>query len=78
MNLDELLPYLAGVAAIPVINFAKNRLNLSGRPVFILSVVVSDALGIGAVAFFGENGFDLARDFTAAFAAATVIYKLLP
>ena len=77
MNLTDALPFLAGAVAIPIVNYAKSNLNLSGKPALILSVGVSAALGIGAVAFFGENGFDLLRDGTAAFAAATVIYKLL-
>ncbi len=77
MNLDAALPYLAGAVAIPIINFAKNQLNLSGKVVVFLSVGLSAAIGIGAVAFFGENGFDLLRDGSAAFAAATIIYKLL-
>lgn len=77
MDFETLLPYLAGVIAVPIVQFAKANLNLSGKPVVVLSIVVSAALGVGAVAF-ASDGFDLLRDGTAAFAAATAIYKLIP
>ena len=76
MDLEAFLPYIAGAVAIPVINFAKEKLNLAGRWVIALSVVLSAALAYVAVVLFGD-GFNLEEDLTKAFAAATIIYKLL-
>jgi len=76
MDFDTVLPYLAGIVGIPIINLAKGRLNLPTKGVVVLSVVVSAALAVGAVAFFSD-GFDVLADGAKAFAAATIIYKLL-
>lgn len=76
MVLEDLLPYLAGIVGVPIINFAKDKVDLPPRGIVVLSVVISAALGIGAVAFFGD-GFDVLADGAKAFAAATFIYKLL-
>ena len=76
MDFESALPYLAGAVAIPIINFVKGRLNIPAKGVVILSAVLAGALGVAAVAFFGE-GFDVLSDGARAFAAATVIYKLL-
>lgn len=77
MSLEEALPYLAGGLAIPVLHWVKGALNISGKVVVVLAVIISGALAFGAIWFFGE-GFDLMADGAKAFAAATVIYKLLP
>ncbi len=77
MTLEIALPYLAGALAVPAIQWLKKTFSISGKPVVVLSMVVSGVLAFGAIAFFGE-GFDWLADGANAFAAATVIYKLLP
>lgn len=78
LSFEALAPYLAGLVGIPVINFVKNQFGWEGRPVVILAAVVSVALAVGAMAISGElSGFDLLADGAKAFAAASLIYKLL-
>lgn len=76
MDLDAALPYLAGAIAIPIVNWAKNQLGWTGKPVVLLSVALSGVLAFVAMTAAGGS-FDLATDLPQAFAAATVIYKLL-
>ena len=79
MNLEVLLPWIAGALIIPVINFVKSRLNLSGKAAVYLALVVSVA-GAAAALFVrgGFTGEDLLANLTIVFTTATALYKLLP
>ena len=79
MSLEVLIPWIAGFVALPVINFVKSRLNLSGKAAVYLALAVSVAGA--AVALFVSGGFtgeDLLANLTIVFTTATALYKLLP
>jgi len=79
MTLEILLPYLAGVVALPIINILKARFALGGDAAVLLSFFVSLALAAAAIALTGGfGGEDLMADVAKVFAVATIAYKLLP
>jgi hypothetical protein len=79
MTLEILLPYLAGLLGVPVVNFIKVRFGLAGSASVYLSLGVSVALALGALALTGGfTGADLPANIAIAFAVAQAAYKLLP
>lgn len=78
LSLEALAPYLAGLIGVPVVSWAKNQFGWEGKPVVILAAVISVVLAVVAMAASGElSGVDLLEDGAKAFAAATLIYKLI-
>ncbi|KAA3644784.1 MAG: hypothetical protein DWQ07_15370 [Chloroflexi bacterium] len=80
--LAELLPYLVGVIGVPVINWLKAQLALSGKPAMWLTIAVSFVLAIGALFLVGDlslASFTVEGIFAAlgqVLATTTVVYKL--
>ena len=78
LSLEALLPYLAGLIGVPVVNWLKEKLGASGKGAVLLAYAVSLILAVVALALAGElSGVDLLEDGAKAFAAATILYKLL-
>ena len=79
MTIEILLPYLAGLLGVPVVNFIKSRFNLSGQSAVYLTVAVSALLAVASILLTGGfKGEDFVADLTKVFAVATAAYKLLP
>lgn len=79
MTLEIVLPYLAGLVGVPIVNFLKTKLNLYGASAVVLTFVVSLALAIASILLTGGfAGEDIVADLTKVFAVATAAYKLLP
>ena len=78
MDFQDVLSLLAGAVGVPVINFLKGKLNLSGNAALALSLVVSVALAIAAISASGEFSPDgLFAIGAQVFAASQIVYRLI-
>lgn len=77
MQLDALVPMLAGGIAVPLVNWLKVALGLEGKAAFVLTLIVSALLGLVAVLWTGGfDGGNLLSNIAVVFSVASSIYKL--
>lgn len=78
MTLEQLIPWLAGVFGVPVVNAIKNWLGLEGKAAVALTAIVSLLVAAAALAISGELSGENVLAFAAkVLATATLVYKLL-
>lgn len=78
MTLEQLLPWLAGVLGVPLVNAIKNWLGLEGKAAVALTALVSLLIAAGALAISGGLSGENVLEFGAkVLATATLVYKLL-
>lgn len=87
MTSEELIAFVVqfviGMIGMPLVDFLKKKLGLESTAALFFAAAGAAVLGIGALFLSGEIGLvdftwaNLPNAFAAAFAAATLAYKLL-